>query len=481
MLQKIYLDKRGTVNGRDSVLNLQNFVNLNAHILAVVGASSVTTVVVENTLFVMNNGDDSTGLRTRLDKPFATIQAAMAAASVQDTVIVYAGTYTATTGDVVLKLGVKLKMEPGAVLNITTCNAAMFEFGSGNGIYGEGAITINNALTASAVFLAPNADSIVLECDIFLSTNFSMHFDGYGSVDIGIRNLLLVDCTLLSFDGRENMVLDAKIHKYTSFGSSAHISIEQFTGGTADIHINYAVIGDLCLDKGFLYSESCSESACINVTVNRLINNNESDSATLGDQALVTNDRCFANKHYVFNYVEVYGKLYAPIGTGSALFQERGYMKFVGKIKTNASTLSAVYTWIDFSKRNQYITFDLDIVDETTPVFGIALDQYEYFALLNVNSDLTYPGQYVTGRIETPRATGRGVIVYGTGSTALGDISGNTATLLDLTVITGGMPSFHLNTVGFGVLPTRNCITNLTPDITVVFAIETPIDDVNVR
>lgn len=50
-------------------------------------------VAIESYIFVAQNGDDATGLRNRLDKPFATIQGAVDAAQGNDTIEVFAGTY----------------------------------------------------------------------------------------------------------------------------------------------------------------------------------------------------------------------------------------------------------------------------------------------------------------------------------------------------------------------------------------------------
>ena len=54
-LPKIFLDKRGTVNGRDSHINLSNFINLNAHIVAVITAQLSTLYSFENGLTLSGN------------------------------------------------------------------------------------------------------------------------------------------------------------------------------------------------------------------------------------------------------------------------------------------------------------------------------------------------------------------------------------------------------------------------------------------
>jgi hypothetical protein len=57
------------------------------------GSSGLTSITLQNSVFVAKNGDDATGLRNRLDKPFLTCGAAKAAALAGDTVYVFAGVY----------------------------------------------------------------------------------------------------------------------------------------------------------------------------------------------------------------------------------------------------------------------------------------------------------------------------------------------------------------------------------------------------
>lgn len=53
----------------------------------------LTSLPTENVVWVMKNGDDATGQRNRMDLPFLTITAGVAAAKAGDTVVVLPGTY----------------------------------------------------------------------------------------------------------------------------------------------------------------------------------------------------------------------------------------------------------------------------------------------------------------------------------------------------------------------------------------------------
>ncbi len=65
---------------------------------------AITNLVIPNTLFVSGSGNDSSGARTRMDKPFLTITAAKNAASAGDLIYIFAGTYLAT--NIISKNGV---------------------------------------------------------------------------------------------------------------------------------------------------------------------------------------------------------------------------------------------------------------------------------------------------------------------------------------------------------------------------------------
>jgi len=77
-------------------------------------------LTIANSLFVTKNGSDVTGLRTRLDKPFVTIQAAINAAASGDVVIVYPGTYDE---QITLKNGVNIYLHDGVIIDYTSSTA----------------------------------------------------------------------------------------------------------------------------------------------------------------------------------------------------------------------------------------------------------------------------------------------------------------------------------------------------------------------
>jgi hypothetical protein len=105
-----------------------------------IAASS--SVKLNNSLYVSVNGNDTTGARNNLAKPFLTLEAARDAASSGDTIFVYPGAYTVTTTDTngLAKDGVNWFFYPGAIVTKTT-NGWMFSLSglaSACNVYGKG-------------------------------------------------------------------------------------------------------------------------------------------------------------------------------------------------------------------------------------------------------------------------------------------------------------------------------------------------------
>lgn len=80
---------------------------------------SLTELVIQNTIYVAKNGNDSTGLPNRLDKPFLTIYEASLVANAGDTVYVFSGTYDEGTNDWV-KSDVKYSIQDGVLIQNTS-------------------------------------------------------------------------------------------------------------------------------------------------------------------------------------------------------------------------------------------------------------------------------------------------------------------------------------------------------------------------
>lgn len=97
-------------------------------VVAIVEAVATNSVIVlGKSVFVSTNGNDTTGLRLRLDKPFRTVSAGLAATLSNDTLHVYAGDYSVSN---ICKNGVNMQGYGAPTLVYTNST----NFGRGEGI-----------------------------------------------------------------------------------------------------------------------------------------------------------------------------------------------------------------------------------------------------------------------------------------------------------------------------------------------------------
>lgn len=139
---------------------------------------TIPDYLIANTIYVMENGNDSTGTRERLDLPFATPWAAIAAAQPGDTVIVHPHTYVwpnQVTTQRLIKDGVNMFCHPGTVINFsstaTTTGTSPFSDDGVQvigGIYGHGEFTFLGTSPGSLTIALQNINSeVTIECKSF--------------------------------------------------------------------------------------------------------------------------------------------------------------------------------------------------------------------------------------------------------------------------------------------------------------------------
>ena len=128
----------------------------------------LTSITIQNTLYVAKNGDDSKGKRNRLDKPFLTCNGAKNAAQSGDTIYVFAGTYDEKN---LLKNGGNWIFDNGAIVEFTgSANGAIFDDSVTNGageavtsrISGKGRFRRSSSGTNPNVLNLVNASNITL-------------------------------------------------------------------------------------------------------------------------------------------------------------------------------------------------------------------------------------------------------------------------------------------------------------------------------
>ena len=122
------------------------------------GGGGLTELPIENTIYVSKNGNDGTGQRNRLDKPFLTIAGANSVAQAGDCVYVYAGTY-AETGDTFLS-AVFYHLEDGASVS-NSGSALVFDDGDtpkSINIYGNGRLSCSGGTCVNLLVSTANIE-----------------------------------------------------------------------------------------------------------------------------------------------------------------------------------------------------------------------------------------------------------------------------------------------------------------------------------
>lgn len=202
----------------------------------------ITSVNVDNTVFVMKNGDDGTGVRERFDLPFLTIGAAKAAALAGDTIWVYAGIYDEKD---LLKDDVNYYFDVGAIIGFTGADAgAIFDDGvNGAGgvvtcdIDGYGSFTRGGVAAADAnVINIDNSSSISFRCMLMNATG------GKTLIDIDAVNCVIQLLEILELgdanNGKALIVGDAErvLIKNCELVGSVDASLVDISGGNVEIN-----------------------------------------------------------------------------------------------------------------------------------------------------------------------------------------------------------------------------------------------------
>jgi hypothetical protein len=153
--------------GRTQVYNLGNMTPGS-------GGGGTTTLQLNNTLWVAKNGNDATGTRNLLSKPYLTIAAAIAAASAGDCIFVMPGTYAE---NITVSGGLYIYLEPGAIVSGNTTIST-----GTNYIDGYGQFTG----TASAItFTGGASDNAYVTCfSITGGTAYAINKTGAGYFEI---------------------------------------------------------------------------------------------------------------------------------------------------------------------------------------------------------------------------------------------------------------------------------------------------------
>lgn len=152
------------------------------------GGGGSTNITIQNTLYVMKNGNDATALPNRLDKPYLTIQKASVDAVAGDTIYVFSGTYNEGVNDIFAD-NVNYVLQEGVTVECTTKVVSDFGVARNINIVGQGILKTQNQ--GEAVVYMTNSDSVLnLECYQILGEGAGITCTGEFNIKSGYLSAL---------------------------------------------------------------------------------------------------------------------------------------------------------------------------------------------------------------------------------------------------------------------------------------------------
>ena len=175
-------------------------------------SGALTELPIQNTLYVAKNGDDLTGTRNRLDKPYLTIAGASADAQEGDCVYVFSGSYTEPVTWV--KGSVYYYFEPNAGVEETgTTSGAIGDNNEAKQIYiyGHGGFS-----GYRAIYLQNRGSSLHLECSTLAGSFDGAYFSGGSNVYIRAESLTASEQYGMVFVGSINYDVEIDVINFNT-------------------------------------------------------------------------------------------------------------------------------------------------------------------------------------------------------------------------------------------------------------------------
>jgi hypothetical protein len=386
-------------------------------------------VTVSNTLFVMPSGDDGTGTRERLDLPYATPWAAVAAASSGDTVVVFPGTYAnvnTTTTDYLAKNGVTIHMHKGAIISYTgSANTIRPLYDQGVAttftITGQGTLQLTQFTsggTGVANLHASSSSVYNIELDSLTVRNRWRSSSG-GYLKIKSRLITLEQPEFIAF---RNAAATASVFileadEITQTGASNILTPFDFrnfsTTGSVNINVKTFKAGRVFGGLGVFYFDAVHGS--VNMKIDRFIENNTNLSGTRPIFYVANGIGEFDIDIRNINHT---GGLFNFASAGAVV--TRGKLKLHGLITPyTGHTCTMVFN------TGSKVEIDLDIV--YNDLFGT-----EVFTMTNVKDTV-----FVTGKIKHTIGAQNPATSFMFRNENSGGVATSMATLKNLTVQTG--------------------------------------------
>lgn len=264
------------------------------------GANDINELLIQNTIFVSMNGNDSTGTRNDWAKPFATIAAANIAAQVGDMIFIFPGSYN-TGSSSMNKNGVSYYVYKGAIIQ------------SSSNLIIDGGVAFTINIYGQGVFVSTGARAFFT-----INPNTNIHFEFDSAVGL-IDGITIGDANNVYVRG-----------KYTAATVQYTLTVRGNCTGIIDIDV-YDGSNSQGAETVFFRNHSLDNTPRNFKIKGTVLSNTSGFSGAFSIEAspglILDASEC--------NIIHNSGFLNASV---AALFQDSGKLKFGGKLETPFNT-----------------------------------------------------------------------------------------------------------------------------------------------
>lgn len=450
-----------------------------------------TSVLLDNAIFVAENGSDLTGTPYDMSKPYRNIYAAMSVAVGGDTIIVYPGFYSHPLGQTLIKAGVNLYLMEGADVNVNRVGSSTLRFEGTHGIYGNGILTLATDLVSNAISINPysgsqaNSNFITIELDRLNLDRVILNHTTYKELNINIKNITVIStwvCPIRIGLARSTYATNSVVNINVGSIVGRNISLSESVMTVSNLLSGSVInmkIGNIIFNSfgrgGLLYTDNNNVNSTINIEVENIQALTPPNQTNARASLITGSSLCYSFKNINLKNFVITGALYRP-QTNNSNQIERGTIKLSGRIINYIVPGIPVGTPISTenillcSKKLSALTFDLNIVNESIQDSNALLPYKE--GMIRIDSENAL--QKITGYIKVSRGSSilsPNCVIYSLANVyASGAETGSCATLEDFTIVSAGCVSVRNNIVGINAntakIPVKNVYSNTVDIVT---------------
>lgn len=336
------------------------------------GIDGLSELMIQNTLIVSKNGDDTTAIRNDWTKPYLTIAAASLAAEAGDTVLIFPGEYE---GELDIKSNVHYYFYRGA--NITTTNTCIADVNSTGGeknifVYGEGNFT---STAGSVLDLFQEASTATFKFNSAVGKNNGL----------GIYN------GVVNIKGNKIQAID----QYT-------ITIRGKSTGSIEIDFVNGVTTNAIKPQNIFFRNHSTDG----VRRDFVLKVKELQSNTTTLQGALTLENCVGLRAFVTIDTLVHTASPANFAR-SAIYATSGHMKFTGNVTSNCTGLYIDKTTVaDPTSEIALLIKDSEIYGDFRS-FTVVTNKDVFVGVEFENCDLTKGGIIDTAAVHFQQCTNK--------------------------------------------------------------------------